>query len=81
MLKNGLDLAQGCAGAQALFTAFAPQECLKALTYFKDPLLETLSEPLKQRLIKAAAGVKSIPHVKVKSKTTVPNATRSRFIT
>jgi hypothetical protein len=69
LLQSGLDLAQGCAGARALFTAFAPQECLKALTYFNDPSLEALSEALKQRLIKAAAGVKSIPDVKVISKT------------
>jgi SHS2 domain-containing protein len=69
LLQNGLDLAQGCAGARALFTAFAPQECLKALTYFNDPSLETLPEPLKQRLVKATAGVKSIPDVKVRSKT------------
>jgi hypothetical protein len=69
LLQSGLDLAQGCAGARALFTAFAPQECLKALTYFNDPSLNALSEPLKQRLVKAAAGVKSIPDVKVRSKT------------
>lgn len=68
LLQNGLDLATGCGGAQALFTAFAPQECLKALTYFKDPSLGALSEPLKQRLVKAAAGVKSIPDVAVGSK-------------
>jgi hypothetical protein len=69
LLQNGLDLALGCGGAHALFTAFAPQECLKALTYFNDASLRTLSEPLKQRLVKAAAGVKSIPEVKIKSKT------------
>jgi hypothetical protein len=69
MLQNGLDLAQGCAGAHALFMAFAPQECLKALTYFNDPSLEILSEPLKQRLVKAAAGVKSIPDVNVRIRT------------
>jgi nucleotidyltransferase AbiEii toxin of type IV toxin-antitoxin system len=69
LLQHGLDLAQGCAGARALFTVFAPQECLKALTYFNDPSLETLPEPLKQRLVKATAGVKSIPDVKVSSKT------------
>ena len=69
LLQNGLDLAQGCAGARALFTAFATQECLKALTYFNDPSLETLPEPLKQRLVKATAGVKSIPDVNVRSKT------------
>lgn|ERR1700722_6016133 len=69
LLHHGLDLAEGCAGARALFTAFAPQECLKALTYFNDPSLEALSEPLKKRLVEASAGVKSIPDVSVRSKT------------
>jgi len=69
LLKNGLDLALGCGGADALFRAFAPQECLKALTYFNDSSLGALSEPLKQRLVKAAAGVKFIPEVKINSKT------------
>jgi hypothetical protein len=69
LLQNGLDLAQGCAGAHALFTAFAPQECLKALTYFNDPSLRSLSASLKQRLVNAAAGVRFIPEVKVRSKT------------
>jgi hypothetical protein len=69
LLQHGLDLAQGCAGAYALFRAFAPQECLKALTYFSDPSLHGLPEPLKQRLVKAAARVNSIPDVKIKSRT------------
>jgi hypothetical protein len=69
LLQNGLDLAEGCAGARALFTAFAPQECLKALTYFNDPSLEALSGPLKQRLVKATARVKTIPDLNVRSKT------------
>jgi hypothetical protein len=68
-LAHGLDLAEGCAGAHALFSAFAPQECLKALTYFNDPSLETLPEPLKQRLVEAASAVASIPNVRIKSKT------------
>lgn len=69
LLQSGLDLADGCAGAQALFPAFAPQECLKALTYFNDPSLSDLSLPLRERLIEAAAHVQSIPHTTVKSKT------------
>lgn len=67
LLRHGLDLAKGCAGAHALFATFAPQECLKALTYFNDPSLVGLSEPLKQRLVKAAAGVKYIPQAVVVS--------------
>jgi hypothetical protein len=68
LLQHGLDLARGCAGARALFKAFAPQECLKALTYFKDPSLDSLSEPLKRRLVNATAGVQAIPHAKVESR-------------
>jgi hypothetical protein len=68
LLRHGLDLAEGCAGAHALFSAFAPQECLKALTYFNDPSLGALPEALKQRLVEAASGVTSIPNVRIKSK-------------
>jgi hypothetical protein len=67
LLQNGQDLANGCGGAKALFTAFAPHECLKALTYFKDPSLTPLSLPAKQRLVTAAAAVQVIPRVTVKS--------------
>jgi len=69
LLQNGLDLARGCAGAKNLFTAFAPQECLKALTYFNDPSLRALPEALKRRLVEATTGVQHIPDVAVKSTT------------
>jgi hypothetical protein len=69
LLNSGLDLARGLAGARALFPAFAPQECLKALTYFNDPPLKTLSIELRERLLKAAGSVQVIPHMAVKSKT------------
>jgi hypothetical protein len=68
LLNSGLDLARGLAGARALFTAFVPQECLKALTYFSDTPLETLSIELQERLVKATARVHAIPIVAVKSK-------------
>lgn len=69
LLNSGLDLARGLAGARALFPAFAPQECLKALTYFNDPSLGTLSVQLQQRLLKATVSIQAIPQVTVKSKT------------
>jgi hypothetical protein len=69
LLNSGLDLACGLAGARALFPAFAPQECLKALTYFNDPPLEALSIELQERLLRAAESVQVIPQVAVKSKT------------
>lgn len=67
LLQNGQDLSDGCGGARALFPAFAPNECLKALTYFKDPSLALLSLPVKQRLVAAVAAVQAIPQVMVKS--------------
>jgi hypothetical protein len=67
LLSSGLDLSAGCAGAHALFDAFAPQECLKALTYFKDEELVALPVSLKRRLLDAVANVKSIPQLVIKS--------------
>ncbi len=69
LLQSGLDLAHGAGGARALFSTFAPQEALKALTYFNDASLATLAEPLKRRLVTAAAKVSAIPAVAVKSTT------------
>lgn len=68
LLSSGLDLAHGLAGARALFPAFAPQECLKALAYFDDPALETLSPQLQKRLLKATKSVRAIPRVAVQSR-------------
>ena len=69
LLHDGLNLARGCGGARALFPTFAPQEALKALTYFKDASVAGLPEPLKRRLVTATAHVSTIPPVAVKSKT------------
>ena len=69
LLNGGLDLACGLGGARAMFPAFVPQECLKALTYFKEPSLKGLSALLQDRLLEATREVRSIPQVIVKSKT------------
>ena len=69
VLGHGLDLAHGCGGAQALFSTFAPQECLKALSYFKDPALGGRGERVKRTLVDAAARVMSIPKLVITSKT------------
>lgn len=68
LLSHGMDLAESCAGAQALFPAFAVQGCLKALTYFHEPSLKTLSTTVQQRLVKAVEAVSEIPQAAVKSK-------------
>lgn len=65
LLRNGLSLSSGLAGAQSLFQAFAPQECLKALTYFEDEALSDLPENLEERLLNAVRTVHSLPTVKV----------------
>ena len=69
LLTSGLDLGTGIGGARALFQAFSPQECLKALTYFKDPSLQLLTIPLRKRLIAATKAVSEIPGVPLKSTT------------
>ena len=69
LLASGLDLATGLGGAKALFAAFAPQECLKALTYFDDKLLQDLPRQLKSRLVEAAEHVRSVPQLTIKAAT------------
>lgn len=69
LLASGLDLATGLGGAQALFPAFSPQECLKALTYFEGDALRDLQPVLRSRLVNAAKRVRSVPRVAVKART------------
>jgi hypothetical protein len=64
-------LAAGLGGAKALFAAFAPPECLKALTYFDDKALQDLPRPLELRLLEAARQVRSVPQLKVKAATLI----------
>jgi hypothetical protein len=67
LLQSGLSLARGLAGARLLFPAFAPQECLKALTYFEDEGLRDLPRDLEERLLSAVKSVRSIPTVMLDS--------------
>jgi hypothetical protein len=69
LLTSGLDLGKGIGGARALFQAFSPQECLKALTYFNDPSLQSLPTPLRERLVSATRAVRAIPSVLLKATT------------
>ncbi len=68
LLQNGMELGRGCAGARALFPTFAPQECLKTLTYFHESALTSLSMSLRHRLLNATGAVRSVPHVSIKGK-------------
>jgi hypothetical protein len=69
LLQNGLSLTAGLGGASSLFAAFAPQECLKALTYFEDEALGNLPLGLEERLLSVVKNVRSIPTVKQESAT------------
>ena len=65
ILSSGLSLADGLAGAQALYREFAPQEALKAMAYFKDGNLDLLPDSAKKRLVAAANSVRRTPVVRV----------------
>lgn len=67
LLQSGLNLPSGLAGARILFPAFAPQECLKALTYFEDEALRDLPQDLEVRLLNAVKNVRSLPIVSLAS--------------
>jgi Nucleotidyl transferase AbiEii toxin, Type IV TA system len=59
ILNSGqVSLAQALAAAQKIYGSnFAPQNTLKALTYFDEPNLETLPKELKLRLVTAVRTV------------------------
>ena len=69
MLRAGVPLARGLAGARLLFgRAFQPADGLKALTYFKDGDLARLGRMARNTLIAAAAGVGDLPVVVLRSR-------------
>ena len=61
LLRTGTTLAEGLAGAQALYPNFPVQEALKALTYFKGGDLEALSRDVREHLIRQSRQVLSVP--------------------
>jgi len=69
MLKAGVSLARGLAAARLLFGAnFQPSESLKALIYFNDGDLNTLTQDEKQTLVNAVTAVRELPEVMLRSK-------------
>lgn len=69
MIKAGVSLAKGLSSARAVFgLAFQPSESLKALTYFGDGDLATLTTAEKNVLFTAVKAVGEIPHVTILSK-------------
>ena len=75
MLKYGIRLDEGLAGACALFgKTFQPSESLKALVYYKGGDLETLSGDERAVLVSAVKAVKKIPLCEIRSKFLVRNS-------
>lgn len=66
MLGVGVDLAKGLSAARAMFGRnFQPSESLKALVYFEDGDLGTLSGVEKTRLASAVSAVRDLPPVAI----------------
>jgi hypothetical protein len=69
MLRAGVSLSHGLASARELFGPnFQPSESLKALVYFNDGDLKTLTAGEKQVLVDAVRGVHDLPLVALRSK-------------
>lgn len=68
MVRAGVSLQKGLSAARALFGSnFQPSESLKAMVYFEDGDLHTLSFAERACLIDAACQVRDLPIVKVLS--------------
>jgi hypothetical protein len=69
LLTHGVDLGRGLAAARAIYgRTFQPSESLKALAYFEEGDLATLSSQEKQALIAAAKGIKKLPSASILDK-------------
>jgi len=69
MINAGVSLAKGLAAAREIFgPQFQPSESLKALAYFDDGDLHTLTKDEKGTLIKAVSAVRDLPMVEILSK-------------
>jgi hypothetical protein len=69
MLRAGVSLSHGLASARELFGPnFQPSESLKALVYFNDGDLKTLTAGEKQVLVDAVRGAHDLPLVALRSK-------------
>ncbi len=64
MVGSGVDVAQGLAAARLFFgNSFQPSESIKAMTYFGDGDLHTLTQQERQTLQRAASTVRTLPTV------------------
>jgi len=70
MVRAGVSLPRGLAAARQLFGPnFQPSESLKALVYYEDGDLRTLSEPDRSTLVAAVSAVRELPAVEIASRT------------
>ena len=66
MVGAGVNLAKGLAAARTLFGInFQPSESLKAMVYFEDGDLRTLTKAERTCLVKAVSDVRDLPRVEV----------------
>lgn len=66
MIKAGMSLTKGIAAARAIFgLRFQPSESLKALVYYNDGDLATLTNNEKNTLIKAVSAVSELPDISI----------------
>lgn len=69
MLNAGVSLSYGLSSARLLYGLnFQPSESLKALVYFNDGDLKTLTLEEKSQLVEAVKGVGNLPDVTLRSK-------------
>lgn len=77
MVSAGVGLAKGLSAARALYGInFQPSESLKAMVYFEDGDLQTLTKAERTCLINAVREVRDLPHVEILAKqlTALPSA-------
>ncbi|MCL2779430.1 MAG: nucleotidyl transferase AbiEii/AbiGii toxin family protein [Polyangiaceae bacterium] len=68
MINAGVSLSRGLASARLLYGPnFQPSESLKALVYFSDGDLDTLSSAEKSTLVDAVKAVRDLPDVALRS--------------
>ena len=66
MIKAEVSLARGLASARLIFGLnFQPSESLKALAYYNDGDLKSLSNDVKKYLIKAVSSVGNLPEIQI----------------
>ncbi len=79
ILRAGGDLAAGLAAAAAMYgPSFQPAESLRALVFFGDGDLGSLTEPEQRVLVKAASAVRELPEARILSRTLSEAVRRDR---